>query len=68
MAADRTELHDLAASQPERVKAMAEQWDAWAARSFVDPWREDYDRNLKGRERQNWGGAGVPERPYALTQ
>jgi arylsulfatase len=46
---------------------MAEQWDAWAARSFVDPWREDYDRNLKGRERQNWGGAGVPERPYALT-
>jgi arylsulfatase len=39
---DRSELHDLAASQPDRVKSMAGEWDAWAARANVLPqggWR-----------------------------
>jgi arylsulfatase len=36
--ADRTEMHDLASTQPERVKAMAAQWDAWAKRVGVAPW------------------------------
>ena len=35
---DRSELHDLAAQQPERVKSMAAQWDAWAKRVGVLPW------------------------------
>jgi arylsulfatase len=35
---DRTELHDLAAKEPERVKAMAAQWEAWAKRANVKPW------------------------------
>ena len=35
--ADRTELHDLAAGQPERVADMARQYDAWAARCGVIP-------------------------------
>lgn len=35
---DRTESNDLAAAQPDRVKAMAAQWDAWAARVGVSPW------------------------------
>jgi arylsulfatase len=35
MDADRTELNDLASRQPERVKAMAAQYDAWAARCGV---------------------------------
>ena len=35
MDADRTELHDLASREPERVKAMAAQYDAWAARCGV---------------------------------
>jgi len=35
MASDRTELNDLASSQPERVKAMAAQYDAWAKRCGV---------------------------------
>jgi arylsulfatase len=39
MEADRTELHNLAAAMPERVTAMAAQWDAWAARVGV----VDYD-------------------------
>jgi arylsulfatase len=42
IAADRTESHDLAASEPARVKAMAAAWDAYAARADVLPlgaWR-----------------------------
>ncbi len=35
MDADRTELHDLASREPERVKAMTAQYDAWAKRCGV---------------------------------
>ena len=38
MEADRTEMHDLAAAQPERVKQMEQEWDAWARRTKVLPW------------------------------
>ncbi len=38
MATDRTEQHDLAAKDPERVRAMAGQWEAWARSSQVLPW------------------------------
>jgi arylsulfatase len=37
MEADRTELHDLAAQHPERVAAMARDYDAWAKRCGVIP-------------------------------
>jgi arylsulfatase len=40
--ADRTEMHDLADEQPERVKELAAQWQAWAERANVLPmtvWR-----------------------------
>jgi arylsulfatase len=39
---DRSELHDLAAKNPKKVKALSAEWDAWAARSDVLPlgtWR-----------------------------
>lgn len=36
--ADRTEQHDLAAAQPERVKELAAKWDAWADRAQVKPY------------------------------
>jgi arylsulfatase A-like enzyme len=35
---DRTELNDLAAKHPERVKDMTARWDAWAKHSGVLPW------------------------------
>ena len=35
--ADRTELNNLAAQYPERVKSVAEQWEAWARRTQVLP-------------------------------
>jgi arylsulfatase len=38
MQADRTETHDLAQSQPERVSQMRKQWETWAHRAHVLPW------------------------------
>jgi len=43
IAEDRAELHDRAAEHPDRAKAMAAAWDAYAARADVLPlgaWRE----------------------------
>lgn len=37
MASDRTEMHDLSARYPDRVKALAAAWDAWAQRCDVYP-------------------------------
>lgn len=42
MEADRTEMHDLSTSQPEIVKELSDEWDAYAARANVLPlgaWR-----------------------------
>lgn len=36
--ADRSELHDLAAQQPQRVQEMAALWRAYAERAKVVPW------------------------------
>jgi arylsulfatase len=38
IAADRTEQHDLAASQPDRVRELAAKWESWASRVGVQPW------------------------------
>jgi arylsulfatase len=38
MESDRTELHDLAASQPERTKAMVAMYENWMERIGVQPW------------------------------
>jgi arylsulfatase len=38
--ADRTELNDLAAKSPRRVKELAERYRRWAARCGVVPWDE----------------------------
>jgi len=32
---DPTELHDLAADHPERVRELTAMWEAWAKRSLV---------------------------------
>ena len=34
---DRTEMDDLAADQPERVRKMAAEWDVWAEANYVTP-------------------------------
>ena len=38
MEADRTETNDLSQKHPEKVKELAEKWDAWAKRANVMPW------------------------------
>ena len=38
MAEDRTELHDLAAVEPDRVASLAARYDAWAAATGILPW------------------------------
>ncbi len=40
LAADRTELNDLAATQPEKVAELRALYDAWAKRCNVRPWKE----------------------------
>lgn len=36
--ADRSELHDLAASQPAKAAELKTKWEAWAKRANVEPW------------------------------
>jgi arylsulfatase A-like enzyme len=38
MPKDRTEMHDVASSQPDRVASMTHQWEQWAKRCNVLPW------------------------------
>jgi len=38
MEADRTELSDLSATEPDRAQSMVRQWEAWAKRVGVEPW------------------------------
>jgi len=38
MDADRTELNDLSAKEPDRVQSMVRQWEGWAKRVGVEPW------------------------------
>src|SRR5215216_654805 len=40
MEADRVELYDLAAREPDKAKELAAAWDAWAKRVGVRPWDE----------------------------
>jgi len=42
---DRTELQDLAASQPQRVESLVKKWDKWAAENNVTPLPEKYSVN-----------------------
>ncbi len=47
MAADRSELTDLAPQQPQRVEKMAAMWDAWAIRANVVPYSRSKRREPK---------------------
>lgn len=47
---DRTELHDLAAQEPERAKELAEKWEAWAQRAHVKPYPEKKQGRGKGKK------------------
>ncbi|HEX4412458.1 MAG TPA: arylsulfatase [Lacipirellulaceae bacterium] len=53
--ADRTEQHDLSKEKPELAKKLSDEWDAWAARSDVDPWSGPARNNSGGIAKGNGG-------------
>lgn len=50
--ADRSELNDLAETHPDRAKAMAEKWEAYAQRAFVYPLRPYSNKPTKLNRKQ----------------
>lgn len=46
---DRTELQNLAEAQPEKVKALAALWEAWAVRAQVKPYPEAAAKKAKAK-------------------
>jgi arylsulfatase len=50
--ADRTEQHDTASERPELAKQLAANWEAWAARTDVDPWTGPARDNSGGVQRK----------------
>lgn len=46
---DRTEQQDLAGAQPDKVKELAAQWEAWAVRANVKPYPEAGGKKKKGK-------------------
>lgn len=55
--ADRTELHDLAAQEPDRAKAMAAKWDTWAERANVKPYPGEDGAGKKGKKKKGKAAA-----------
>lgn len=59
MSTDRTELHDLAASQPAKAAELAALWDDWATRAHVKPYPGPGDgqgkKKGKGKAKANVG-------------
>ena len=49
VAADRSELGDLAAREPGRVKELGEKWDAWARRARVLPYPTEGRKGQKAK-------------------
>ncbi len=61
LGADRTELNNLAAAHPDRVKAMAEKYARWAERVGVMPWDKPRPRSRPAAEKPRKGGASSRE-------
>jgi arylsulfatase A-like enzyme len=53
IAADRTEMNDLALTHPERVTAMAARWYAWAERVGVKPWPLQKPKNANAKRKRS---------------
>ncbi len=55
MKTDRTEMKDLAATQPARVKEMSALWDKWARRTHAVPWpwKPGYEETATAKAARN---------------
>jgi arylsulfatase A-like enzyme len=49
MHTDRTEMHDLAKVQPDKVTALSAKWEAWAERAHVKPYPNEGEGKKKGK-------------------
>jgi arylsulfatase len=58
VAKDRTELHDLAAVEPSRVKDLEAKWNAWAKRTGALP---KPDKQTKQAAKQKSPGGAITE-------
>ena len=67
LAADRTELHNLAVSQPGKVKELAGKWEAWAARVGVYPRAEGQPSVKKQEVTAEANPPQVGGRPFTLS-
>jgi arylsulfatase len=47
---DRTELHDVAATEPDRAAELAAKWEAWATRANVKPYPTPDGATKKGKK------------------
>jgi len=47
---DRTEQHNLAAGQPDRVEELSAKWEAWASRAQVKPYPPAAGEGKKGKK------------------
>ena len=62
MEADRTELHDLAVEMPERLKKMADAWEAYALHAKAKPW--PWGMNKRANNKKKFAlqtGADLPK-------
>ena len=60
IAHDRSEQHDLAAQEPQRVQQMAALWDAYAKRANVEPWEKVMPKPAKGQGKKDKGKKKAP--------
>ena len=51
--ADRTELHDLAATESARAQELAAKWEAWATRAHVKPYPVAENAGGKGKKNKS---------------
>src|SRR5262249_46307544 len=68
MEADRSELHDLAARHPERVKELVAKWEAWAKRANVVPWPWKPAYGEKRPDGPRPPGVGIDHAPASSRQ
>jgi arylsulfatase len=57
---DRTELHDLAATEPDRAAELAAKWEAWATRANVKPYPPADGVAKKGKKGKKNQSASTP--------
>jgi len=54
---DRTELHNLAAAQPEKAQELAAKWEDWAERAHVKPYPGEANGSAKKSRAKKAGAA-----------